>query len=688
MNGNYLHKYSRLIRTPPHKIARKIKNRSFEKIQEIRQRREASLDNTHLSRDAFLESWDLPVLNQKDFSRQLRQGLPSLFLNVERCKDDPGFLSSFCPGVKYRIISAAKKILMHEFDLLGSGPEKLGKEIDWHMDFKSGHQFDPDLFFGDISPAPYPGGHDIKVPWELSRFHYLVWLGQAYWITKDEKYAVKIVSLVSDWIEKNPPLKGVNWVCSMEVAIRSVNWLWAFEYVRHSPSVSDEFILAFYKSLLTHGRHIRRNLEWLDGDTHNHYLSNIVGLVYLGVMLFGFRDAEKWTEFGLRELESEMRKIVYEDGVSYESSTSYHRLVTELFLSATIFSTSHGYQFSDVYMRKLEKMLEYVMCLTRPDGTVPLIGDNDNGRLHRLSIWPDPLSEWQDYRYLLNIGAVLFQRRDFAIMAGDKWEDAIWFFGEKVLEFKKASRKTESSFPDSCLFENSGICVMRADSIHVVIDAGPNGKKNMIGHGHCDTLSFEFFEGGSSWIIDPGCFVYTADYEQRHMFRTTPFHNTVMIDGIEQNLMDSRIPFKMNHDARTKILAWETDRQYDRLLAEHYGYKRLKDPAIHQREFILQKNERVLSIKDRIASRKDHQIKLFFNLNTCIRVQEQTSDRVVLWDEEKRRKLVMDFMGRDLRIILKKGYAAKSYGIKEKTSVIEIESRADFLETRISCRKY
>jgi len=52
-------------------------------------------------------------------------------------------------------------------------------------------------------------------------------------------------------------------------------------------------------------------------------------------------------------------------------------------------------------------------------------------------------------------------------------------------------------------------------------------------------------------------------------------------------------------------------------------------------------------------------------------------------DEKKRKKLVTDFIGRDFRIILKKGYVAKSYGIKEEISVIEIESTADFFETRI-----
>lgn len=37
-----------------------------------------------------------------------------------------------------RIRNRVEKIVEHEFDLLGSGPKRLGAEIDWHLDFKSG----------------------------------------------------------------------------------------------------------------------------------------------------------------------------------------------------------------------------------------------------------------------------------------------------------------------------------------------------------------------------------------------------------------------------------------------------------------------------------------------------------------------------------------------------------------------
>jgi hypothetical protein len=94
------------------------------------------------------------------------------------------------------------------FDLLGSGPCSLTEKIDWHVDFKSGFRWDENSFYMDLHPAKYPGGYDIKVPWELNRCQYFAWLGQAYWLTGDEKYAEEFRSQVEDWITTNPPLRG------------------------------------------------------------------------------------------------------------------------------------------------------------------------------------------------------------------------------------------------------------------------------------------------------------------------------------------------------------------------------------------------------------------------------------------------------------------------------------------------
>ena len=48
------------------------------------------------------------------------------------------------------------------------------------------------------------------------------------------------------------------------------------------PSVTDNFRFHSDKILLIHGRHIYHNLDNQGGFTNNHYLADLVGLVYLG----------------------------------------------------------------------------------------------------------------------------------------------------------------------------------------------------------------------------------------------------------------------------------------------------------------------------------------------------------------------------------------------------------------------
>jgi hypothetical protein len=419
---------------------------------------------------------------------------------------------------------------------------------------------------------------------------------------------------VEDWIGQNPPQLGVNWACTMEVSIRAVNWLWGYHYFKDSPSLTDDFRLEFLKSLLIHGRHIKRNLEWSETLTTNHYLSNLAGLIYLGVLLPEFKEAQHWRELGLKELEKEISKQVYPDGVDFEASIPYHRLAIELFLSPLLLCQINGIPISDQVLDHLEKMIEFVMYYTKPDGTAPMIGDNDNGRLHRLKVWSEPDREWVDHRYLLAIGAVMFEREDFAQAAGDQWEEAFWLLGLSALEFKKRVDTIGSSEvlrPGSKAFRDAGIYIMRGEDVYLIVDAGGVGQNGYGGHAHNDTLSFEFFAHGHTWIVDPGTYVYTADYEARHAFRSTAFHNTLMINGVEQHPCDSRHPFRMIDHQKPRILKWAHGSERDELVAQFTSSQRKLKGIVHRRSFVLDTRSKSLHICDEVEGLKDGSFTFF-----------------------------------------------------------------------------
>lgn len=66
-------------------------------------------------------------------------------------------------------------------------------------------------------------------------------LGKAYWITQNHQYVEEFINQVEDWIESNPVEMSVNWTCSMEVAIRAINWMSAYMFFEKSPLITKEF---------------------------------------------------------------------------------------------------------------------------------------------------------------------------------------------------------------------------------------------------------------------------------------------------------------------------------------------------------------------------------------------------------------------------------------------------------------
>ena len=235
------------------------------------------------------------------------------------------------------IVDLADRSCAHVFDLLGSGEVHLGSEIDWHLDFKTGYRWGADDHFLNIQWDRLPAGTDIKVPWELSRCQHFASLGFADWISGDKKYYEEFKCQLQSWIKSNPYDQGVNWVCTMDVAIRAVNWLNALMMFHHRLQDEEDegFCRMLIESLWLHGRHIWGNLEWLGPRSRglaNHFLADIVGLLAIGTLFSGTSWGRRYLEFSRNWLETEMIRQVFEDGALYETSTSYHRLSFELLL--------------------------------------------------------------------------------------------------------------------------------------------------------------------------------------------------------------------------------------------------------------------------------------------------------------------------------------------------------------------
>ena len=566
------------------------------------------------------------------------------------------------------MLRAADAICDHRFDLLGSGPTALGPDIDWHRDFKSGYRWDLRTFYKRVRYGDVPGV-DVKVPWELSRFQHLATLGKAYWLTGEDRYAAEFVGQVAHWIARNPPQFGVNWACTMDIAIRAFNWLWGYAFFGHAPQITPAFRREFAKALLAHGRHIMQNLErGADGTSSNHYLADLVGLAGLGIACPAFREAETWRRFALDELFHEMERQVHPDGGDYESSIPYHRLVTEMFLAVALLCQKNGVALPASFRHRLERMLEFTLWYTKPNGLAPQVGDNDDGRLHILADYGtgDP----RDHRHLLATGGALFDREDLWAAAGARTEEALWLHGES-----RPVRGPSPPPPGSRAFPESGIYLMREGGLYLLIACGPVGTRGIGNHKHNDLLSFELHADGQDLFVDPGSFLYTPDPASRNRFRSTAVHNTVMIDGAEQNRFGEGGLFWLHVDATPRCLAWETGPEADFFAGEHDGFARLADPVVHRREFRLLKKARMLEIADRFRGTGRHTFTWNFTLAPGVTLHPAGERQWELAGRSVRALLTRERTGPEdaaaaLRAEVAEAFVSSRYGVKEKTTAL------------------
>jgi uncharacterized heparinase superfamily protein len=611
--------------------------------------------------------------------RETMQGEPGqdplqgsrFFLEVGDQERLVGRIRAERPEVVPAAIQAAEAICAHRFDLLGSGPMALGQEIDWHRDFKSEYRWEPRTFYTRV-PCGHVPGVDVKVPWELSRFQHLPTLGKAYWYTGDSRYAAEFVAQISHWIAQNPPQFGVNWVCAMDIAIRVFNWLWGYAFFRLAPQVTPAFRREFTRALLGHGRHLMKNLErGADGITSNHYLADLVGLFALGLICPGFREAETWRRFALDEVFREVERQVHPDGGDYESSIPYHRLVTEMFLAAAFLCQGNGIAMPESFRQRVERMLEFTLCYTKPNGLAPQVGDADDGRLHILAdygAW-DP----RDHRHLLATGGTFFGRNDLLGAAAQHTEEAFWLSrGSCSLD-----RRLPPPSPGSRAFSDSGIYLMREGHLYLLIACGPVGTRGIGNHKHNDLLSFELHADGQDLLIDPGSFLYTPDPASRNRFRSTAVHNTVMIDDTEQNRFGEGGLFWLHADATPRCLAWETGRDSDLFVGEHDGYARLLDPVLHRRAIRLRKAARTIEITDRFQGTGRHTFLWNFTLAPGVTLRPGGEGQWEIASRSTRAVFTLEEVGpgisRDaVRSEAVESFSSPRYGIREEASALRL----------------
>jgi hypothetical protein len=549
-------------------------------------------------------------------------------------------------------------MLAHEFNLLGSGWTLVNKNqskddilcssgnlqrsnqlraligpnykpIDWHLDFRSGYHWSPIVRSLAITYGHEPGV-DIKVPWELARLQYLPQLALAYSGNSSQNLVDEFQNQTLDFMAANPPLYGVNWVCTMDIAIRAANLILAYDIFRAKDApFRPEFKNEFVAAIQAHGQHITDNLEWYPAFRGNHYLSDITGLLFIAAFLPRGPKTDCWLAFAVQEFIIECDTQFNRDGSNVEASTNYHRLSAELVVYGTalilglgadkkaalqsydhqlwqvspklastpVVWTANLGPFSEMHFNKLDKMAWFSIDVTKADGHVAQIGDTDNGRFFKLC--PAHLDgsieeDQQNHRHLAAAIGGLLGDAELISYAGKIYA----LEAEIVADLKGTStpsftKQTDQSFTPTIqsisgtctetqrliievssfdltpiAYPDFGLYIWKSENIFLSVRCGPVGQDGNGGHAHNDQLAIELQIDGVDWIADPGTYTYTADTKTRDLYRSHLAHATPRFHSKEPSRLDLGI-FQLEDNAKAQCFIFN-EREF---LGVHYGYK-------------------------------------------------------------------------------------------------------------------
>ncbi len=516
--------------------------------------------------------------------------------------DDPA------AGWRDRLVDRADRIADHRLSFFDLEEVALGDPIDWNREYALNRPtplgFSPSIDYRDLSVTG-----DAKVAWEPNRHHQFVVLGRAYRATGNVRYAAAIVEQIDSWIDQCPFGYGMSWRSPLELAIRIINWTWAIDLIADSGVITPEFDARLLQTVTLHVWDIARKYS-RGSSANNHRIGEACGVFVATSYFPEIPDASRLRAESHEIIAGEITEQTYPSGATREQAFGYHLFVLHLFVVAGVVGRQTDLDFSLEYWSRLDRMFSFAGALAE-GGPLPMVGDADDAFVLDLGDAPS------DVARLMQLRATLFNRSTHD--QDEPSEAAYWLFFPA--DRPRRSTPTAPVVPgtlESVAFEDAGYYLLQCghvrsrDRISVVFDCGELGFGSIAAHGHADALSVVVRAGGADLLVDPGTYDYFSFPEWRQYFRSTPAHNTVTMDGVDQSAQLGS--FLWGRRAAARCVDWRPSGEGGSVMGEHDGYLALPDPVTCRRTIDLDAPSRTVTITDDIGSAGPHRVDLYFHL--------------------------------------------------------------------------
>lgn len=384
--------------------------------------------------------------------------------------------------------------------------------------------------------------------YNLHYLEFLIPLVVSYRKMEDENYFEKWKEYIENWM-------GQASGDSMEpytISLRIPNILICLEILGEKVK-GTEIERKILDSIYRQYRFLLKNTEL--SLLANHYFENLKTIVICSVL---FGEGDVFRKY-FAKLKEQIREQILPDGVHFERSLMYHRIILEDVLRIFKVLDSAGYRTeADSILPTVRAMAAAMENIERGFDTVPLFNDAGN-----------------------NVA---------------KGKEQLLAAAKSLCGYKSTDK---TDFPDAGYFKlYFGKCA-------VLFDCGGIGPSYMGGHSHCDCLSFELSADGHKIFSNSG----TGQYQgtKRQFFRSTRAHNTMMIDDREQSeLWGEHRAARRIHHVKAKNADGSVAGQYQSYQGDWFRRR-------------LEWKEGVLTVLNSVEAgnrrgRQEHMVRQFFHL--------------------------------------------------------------------------
>lgn len=526
------------------------------------------------------------------------------------------------PHERAALIARAERVVAGTFDVLGIVGQSYGSPVNWQRDPIAGREA-PSVHWSRVPYLDYDRVGDHKVTWELNRHQWFVMLAQAWQLTGDSRYATTADRLLREWLDRNPPKQGINWCSALELAFRVHSWIHGVRLFNGASELSDAVRADLVASAALQVDHIVKNLStWFSPNTH--LTGEALTILSAGCAWPDLPQATRWRALGWQILCDELPKQVRADGVYFEQSAWYQSYTLDFYLLGLSWARYSGLTVPAGMPSRIRAAACALRAVTRPDGTVARLGDDDGGRT--LPLAPSQFGDMSDSLWR---AAHLLGDASLAPPVTAGRSTLLWLEGEHA--YQAAARFSASDGQRaSALFADGGWVTITqraelAERDHwLILDAGPHGAMSHA-HSHADALGIDLSVHGVPMLVDPGTAAYVG--ETRRRYRSTYVHNTVTVDAADSSEQGSSFRWRTATDARLSGFGVTVGATF--VAASHDGYCRLADPVRHHRT-LLRFDRHYWLMLDTLDAVSNHAVALTMQAVPGALVEQRTAQSFVL----------------------------------------------------------